>query len=806
METLLHDLGYGFRMLRKSPGFTAVAVLTLALGVGANTAIFSVVNAVLLHPLPFGEPERVVAVFETNFSRGFFQETLSPANFLDLSQQNQVFSAVAAYLRGPMALTGRGEATKVRAVTASPSLFAVLGITPFIGRGFITGDGQAGHDHVVVLSHQLWTTRFGADAGIIGKMARLDGEDYVVVGVMPAEFQFPLSGSDVWVPLHFKDSLWAQRGAHFLSGVARLKPGVSLAKATADLETIGARLAAEYQRTNKGFSFGALEFRNALVGDVKPALLILLASVVLVVLIACANIANLLLARASERDREVAIRTALGATPFRLGRQLLTESLLLSTLGAAAGLILAAWGIKIILLYGPRDIPRIQGVHIDGSVLAFSAVLAGITGVIFGIFPALRAARPDLNQSLKSGTRTTGDREGRWLRSSLVASELALSLVLLAGAGLLLRSFLQLQSVDPGFNPVDVLTFDLSLPQVGYPNGGRVAAFSNDLLQRLQALPGVESAAVVNPRPLSGDDYSSSFTIKGQLSAPGDDDRSAQVRIVSRDYFRTLQIPLLRGRLFQTTDRRDAPPVVVLSRNAEKNFFPRVDALGQQMNFGARIGYDKVGGEIVGIVGDVHDFGLDVAPPPDAYVLQDQAGVGEMSLLVRTEGDPTTLAAAVREQVHAVDNNLPVAAMSTMEVAMGESLAQRRFYMLLLGLFAAIAISLAAVGVYGVMSYSVGRRTQEIGIRLALGARHQQVLKLVMTQAARLVAAGLIVGLVVAAASGRALAGLLFGISASDPLILGGVSATLAVVAMLAGYLPARRVLKVDPLVALRDE
>jgi putative ABC transport system permease protein len=387
-----------------------------------------------------------------------------------------------------------------------------------------------------------------------------------------------------------------------------------------------------------------------------------------------------------------------------------------------------------------------------------------------------------------------------------VTSELALSLVLLVGAGLLLRSFLHLQSVDPGFNPMNVLTFDLSLPQGGYSDGGKVAVFANDLLQRLRALPGVESAAVVNPRPLSGDDYSSSFTIKGQPANPGDDDRSAQVRIVSPDYFKTLKIPLLRGRVFQGTDRRDSPPVAVLSRHAERKFFATTEALGQQMNFDARIGYDKVGGEIVGIVGDVHDFGLDLAPPPDAYVLQDQAGVGEMSVLVRTHGDPVNLAAAAREQVHAIDNNLPVAVMSTMEAAMGESLAQRRFYMLLLGLFAAIAIALAAVGVYGVMAYSVVRRTQEIGIRLALGAQNRHVLRMVLGHGMRLLFVGVAIGIAAALALTHLMASQLFGVTATDPLTFAGVALLLVAVALFACYLPARRALQIDPMVALRYE
>jgi putative ABC transport system permease protein len=806
MEALLQDIRYGVRMLRRSPIFTVVVIVTLALGIGANTAIFSVINAVLLKPLPLSQPDRVVSVFETNIERGMDQETLSPANFRDLANQNQVFSSVSAYVLNPRALTGQGDPARVHVVISTSSLFEVLGVAPLLGRTFLAEDGSGGHGRVVVLSHHIWSTRFGAQSDIVGKTIHLDGLDYSVIGVMPKGFQFPLSGSDMWTLLPSREAFWAARGAHYLSGVARLKPGISEARAIADLRTLGMRLSAEYPGTNKTSGLGAIELKNALVGDVKPALLILLAAVGLVVLIACANVANLILTRSSERSREIAVRTALGGTPFRLARQLLTESLLLSSMGAITGLAVAFWAVKIILFYGPKDIPRIQAVHIDGNVLLFNLALAVITGFTFGMFPALQASHPDLIRWLKSGTRTVGDHEGKWLRSSLVTGELALSLVLLAAAGLLLRSFMRLQAVDPGFNAENVLTFDLALPDAHYKDGKRVSDFTEDLLQRLKALPGVESTAVVVPRPLSDDDYSSSVSIKGQPPAPLGEEKSVQIRVISRDYFRVMQIPLLHGREFETTDRRETPPVVVLSRAAVKKLFSGDEAIGQYIDFGARIGYDKVGGEIVGVVGDVHDFGRESEPPPDAYVLQDQAGVGEMSVLVRTKGEPTRLAAAARDLVHQLDNALPITDMSTMNAALHQSSAQRRFYMLLLALFAGLAISLAAVGVYGVMAYSVTRRTQEIGIRLALGAKHQQVLGMVMSQALRLVSAGLVIGLIATVASGRILTGLVFGIRASDPLILVAVTAGLASVALVAGYVPARRVLRVDPMIALRDE
>jgi putative ABC transport system permease protein len=806
MDRLVQDLRFALRTLSKNPVFTAVVILTLAVGIGANSAIFSVINAVLLRPLPFGDPDRVVSVYETELARGRAHGTLSPANFLDLQSQNQVFSDIAAYLRGPIALTGQGDAAKLRAVSASPSLFSALAVSPFMGRAFLPEDALATRDKVVILSHELWSTRFGRDTDIVGKRIRLDGEGYLVIGVMPQGFRFPLSGSDVWVPLRLSDKMWSQRGAHFLSAVARLRPGVSEARMAADVNTIGARLEAQYPKFNKGVGIGATEFRNDLVGDVRPALLILFACVALVVLIACSNVANLLLVRANERDREVAVRTALGASPARLIRQLLTENILLCFLGASIGLGLASLAVKLILVFGPQDIPRIQSTRLDSRVLVFSFCIAMLTGMILSVLPALRAWRLDLHQSLKSGTRAAGDHEGKWLRSSLIVGELALSLLLLAGAGLLLRSFLRLQSVDPGFNPSGVLTFDLALPEAEYPDGARVAAFSNQLLERLQSLPGVVSAAVVSPRPLSGNDYSSSFKIKGQLAPPEGDEKSVEVRVVSRDYFRTMQIPVIRGRVFQASDRRDTLPVVVLSRSAEKKVFAGGEALGQQMTLDAHIGYDKVGGGIVGVVGDVHDFGLEIETPPDVYVLQDQAGVDSVSVLVRTQGDPTALATAARDQVREMDRNLPIATLSTMETALGESMAQRRFYMLLLALFAAIAIALATVGVYGVIAYSVSRRTQEIGIRLAIGAGYRQVLSLIMTQAAGLIGLGLLLGLIITAACSSILSGLLFGVRSGDPIILVSVTAGLGVIAFLASYIPARRVLRVDPMIALRYE
>jgi len=806
MENFLQDLRYGTRMLRKAPAFSAVVVLTLALGIGANTAIFSVVYAVLLRPLPFPQSDRMVSVYESNPGRGFQHSTASPANFADWRDQNHGFSHIAAYLRGPMALTERGDALRVRVVSASPALFPTLGVKPLLGRVPREDETEKGRDRVVVLSHALWQSHFGSNPDIVGQTAKLDGKSYEVIGVMPAAFSFPLSGSDAWVPLSLGE-LWHARGAHYLSAIARLKDGVSIEQAGSEMQTIGDRLASAFPKTNTGWTASLTSYQDAVVGKVRPALLILLVAVGLVVLIACSNVANLLLARSSERAQEVAVRTALGAAPGRLVRQFLTESVLLGLLGGAVGLLVAAWSISGIMKFGPKDIPRMQDLSLNGEILLFCAGLSLLTGLIFGIIPAFKTSRAELNLALKAGARSVGGHDRGWLRSWLVSGELALSLVLLTGAVLLLRSFDRLMRVDPGFDTSNTLVFNLSLPEAAYPDGGHVAQFTDSLLARIQALPGVQSAGTVFPAPLSDNDFSSSFKIKGEPE-PRDDDEghSVETRTVSRDYFRTMKIPLIAGRWFDPTDRRDTRPVLVISRHAREKFFPKNDAIGKEMTLDARAGYDRVGGEIIGVVGDVRDLGLDSEPPPDVYELADQAGVGDFNVMIRTTGDPSALAKAAREQVAAVDPELPVADMSTMDEVVGLSVAERRFYMLLLGLFAATALALAAVGVYGVISYSVSRRTQEFGVRLALGARPGQVLWMVFAQSARLAVLGIAVGLIATYMATQLMSGLLFGVGARDPASFAGAAALLGAVALVAGFHPARRATRVDPMVALRYE
>ena len=806
MESLVQDVRYGLRMLWKSPGFTAVAVITLALGIGANSAIFSVVNTVLLRPLSFPNSDRLVSVFESKPSAGIDRFSVSPPNFFDWRDQNSVFSGIAAYTPNPAALTNRGDAQRIVALLASPNLMTVLGAQPFLGRSFLDEEGQQGHDHEVILSHRIWQRSFSGDVNIVGQNARLDGENYTIVGVMPAGFEFPLSGADVWLPLSFQNNVSTQRGAHYLDTIARLKPGASLQQARQELETIGGRLALEYPKTNKGWTASVSEFRDSLVGDVRPALLILLAAVGLVMLIACANITNLLLARANERVHEVAIRTALGGSLRRLLRQFLTESLLMAMLGGLSGLVIAFWGMHAIMNLGPKDIPRLDAVHIDSSVLAFTFGLTLLTGLIFGLAPALRVVKADVSEPLKTGARSVGRGERKQLRGALVAGELAVSLVLLTGAGLLVRSFLRVTAVDPGFDASHVLIFDLSLPDAAYPDGARVVQFAESLMTNLKGLPQVVSASTVFPRPFGGEPFSSSFKVEGAPPAPAGEERSVKMRVVGRDYFETMRIPVIRGRSFEPGDRRDSPPVLLLSRQGARKFFPNGDAIGQVMRLDARASADKVGGQIVGIVGDAHYSGLDVESAPEVYALLDQVAVPEMSVLVRTAPDPTALASVVREQVHLMDQNLPLSDLSSMNDLMAASLGQRRFYMLLLGMFAAAALSLAAVGVYGVMAYSVGRRTQEIGVRLALGAPRGRVLAMVLSQSARLMILGLAVGALATAGASRLLSRMLFGITPADPLTLLGAVLILSGIALLASYLPARRAAKVDPMVALRYE
>ncbi len=806
MTTFFQDLRFAARSLAKSPGFALAAVLTLALGIGANTAVFSLVRGVLLRPLPFPRPERLVAVHEANLEKSTEPMTASPPNFLDWQAQNRVFSALGAYTAIDVALADGGEPEQLRATAATPGFFAALGVAPLHGRTFTNAETVPGRDRVAVLSHALWTRRLGADRDRIGRTVRLNGETYLTVGVMPPGFRFPESDADLWIPLVFGPDIGTQRGAHYLEVVGRLADGTTVAGARTEMDGIAGRLRAQYRSTNEGYGAAVIPLREDLVGPIRPTLTVLLGAVGFVTLLACANVANLLLIRASRRGPEMAIRTALGAGRARLVRQLLTESLVLAAAGTAAGLALAAGAVDLIVRFGPSDIPRLGDVRIDGGVLAFTAAWTLACAFLFGLAPALAAVRSQPMNTLRgAGVDKASGRGGSRLRRLLVVGQMGIALLLLTGAGLLARSLVRLASVDPGFRPDSALTFALSLPDSRYSDEPKAAAFTEELLGRLRALPGVRDAGAIFGLPLTGMSFSSSFRVEGTPEDPADE-RSAELRVASRDYFRAAGIPLQEGRLFEKSDRRGSPLVILVSRAAARKFWPAGDALGQRVRFGARPAVTRLEGEIVGIVGDVRDGGLAIGPTPEFYGCMEQAPVGYFSVVVRTSGPPALVAPLVRREVHALDPELPVTSLATFEDVVSRSVAGRRFPMLLLLAFASLALLLSGVGIYGVTAYGVSQRTREIGIRLALGAEGRQIRRLVLREGLRLALAGLAVGLAAALALTRLLAGLLFEVRPADPATYVGTGLLMLGVALAACWIPARRASALDPSIALRSE
>ncbi|HET6630157.1 MAG TPA: ABC transporter permease [Woeseiaceae bacterium] len=805
----LHDLRYAGRALARSPGFTAVAVLTVAIGIGANTAIFSVVNAVLLKPLELPEPDRLVRVYDG--SAGTLG-TASPPNFVDWRRDNTVFEDMAAYASTGAALTGVGAAKRVAGAAVTAGFFPVLGTAPMLGRAISSADTVAGQERVVVLSHGLWQRHFGADPGITGRTVQLEGRDYTVIGVMPPGFEYP-AGAELWAPLGFsEEELATQRGAHYLDVIARLKPGVTVGEASAQMTALARVLELRHPDTNTGASAAAVGLREAIVGDVRPALLILLGAVGFVLLIACANVANLLLARTAGRKRELAVRCALGAGRGRLVRYVLTESVVLATAGGVAGLLLAGLGLKLLLMLPVEAVPRLEGTELDGKVLGFTIAVSMLTGVLFGLLPALRAgSSSDLTGALKSGSAAiTADRAGGRTRGALVVAEMALAVLLLTGAGLLLKSFVELQRVDPGFNPSGVLTFDLALPTARYPEPGQARAFFAELDRSIEALPGVESAAGVFGLPLSGFNYT--ISVEKQDGGPAyenpGEERYTQVRIITPDYFRTMEIALLAGRTLTESDRAGTQPVVVVNESAAKLLWPGDDPVGHTFELGTTLGLEgpHVGGTVVGVVADVKHQGLGEESQPEVFAAHSQFPVDFMSITVRTAVPPESLIGPIREQLRAIDSELPMDQVRTMEQRVAESVAQPRFYMLLLSVFAGAALFLAAIGIYGVIAYAVRNRINEIGVRRALGACAGDVLRMVIGRAMALALGGLAVGLLAAFALTRVLSGLLYDVSATDPATFIAVAVLLPAVALLASYLPARRAARIDPMTALREE
>jgi putative ABC transport system permease protein len=818
----LQDLRYGARMLWKSPVVSLVAVAALALGIGANTAIFSVVNTVLLRPLPFAEAERLVMVWDTHpLARklGYDYVPGSNGSFADFRQQSDSFEQMAALDTWIVNLTGRNEPERIEGTKVSTSLFPLLRARPMLGRAFTPEEEKQGAAHVVILSHGLWQRRFGGDANIVGQTVTLDGEQYEVVGVMPPDFSFPQnSGLPAFFPFAQKTDLWTpwvlteeerqNYGSHHLAIIGRLKPGRTLQQAQAELSTIASRLEQERPDELKDFGVNVMPLREQVIGKSRTAILVLLCVVGFVLLIACANVANLLLARAASRQKEVAIRTALGASRSRVIRQLLTESVLLAFIGGALGVLLAMWGVDLLVALSPGDIPRTGEIGIDARVLAFTFGVSLLTGLVFGLAPALQASSSDLHEALKEGGRggTTGPRRAR-VRAVLIVSEVALALVLLVGAGLLVRSFFKLRNVSPGYDPENVLTLDIPLPGTRYKEDAQLTAFYQRLIERVKALPGVEAVGAVSHLPLTGAEELDGFEVEGRPRIDaGENAQTADFRVVSPDYFGTMKIPLVRGRYFTERDTADTPGVIIIDETLAQRFFPGEDPLGKRIDeYGSRnkLGYLT----IVGVVSGIKHSSLDAEPKPAMYVSYLQSPWLDMTLTVRTSGPGAeNLAAAVRQEVWALDKDQPVAGVQTMESLFAKAVAPQRFQMLLVGLFAAVALLLSVVGIYGVMAYSVTQRTHEIGIRMALGAQRGDVFKLLMGQGMTQALIGIAIGLVGAFILTRLMSSLLYGVSATDPLTFAGVSLLLTSVALLACYVPARRAMKVDPMVALRYE
>jgi putative ABC transport system permease protein len=801
MNTLLQDVRYGVRMLLKNPGFTVVAVIALALGIGANAAIFSVVNTVLLRPLPYTDPNRLMIV-EENKPPQFSSFSASPGNFIDWQKQNTVFERLAAVGGTAYNLVGEGaEPERLRGARVSAGLFEILGALPAHGSTFLEEQDQPGHEFVVILSDGLWKRRFAADPNVIGQTITLSSNIYTVVGVMPPSFGYPDRETELWTPIAFSARQAQQHGAHYLDVIGRLKPGATEEQARTELSAIAARLAQQYPDSNAGWGINLYPMQGGDVRDIRTALFVLLGAVALVLLIACANVANLLLARASARQREIAIRTALGASRWRVARQLLTESILLALVGGGVGLLLAQWGLGALLSLAPPELPRVKDVTLDARVLGFTLLVTVLTGVIFGLVPALRASRPNMNETLKEGGRGTTGGHHR-VRGALVVTEVALALLLLVGAGLLIRSFYRLQQVNPGFNTRNALAVTVSLPGKKYSKDDQQSAFFSELIGKVSALPGVSSVGATQALPIQGD-FLLGFSIQGRPpDAPGED-HSTNYYAVSSDYFKAMGIPLVRGRVFTEQDRKDAPRVAVINEEMARKFFPDEDPIGKRIN--VTMGPETFR-EIVGIVGDVKQYGLAQPTTLQTYEPYLQAPFSGMTLVVRAEGSLAPLAGAIRSQVLAIDKEQPISRTRPLEQIVSESVAKQQFLMLLLGIFAAAALILAAVGLYGVMSYSVTQRTHEIGIRAALGAQQKDVLKLVVGQGMVLALTGVGIGLGAAFALTRVMATLLFGVSATDPLTFVAIPAILAGVALAACFVPARRATKVDPMIALRYE
>ncbi len=809
MHGLLFDLRYALRGLRRTPVFTVVVLLTLALGIGANSAIFSVVNTVLLKPLPYREPERLVTVFH-DYPALKLEAPVTAPGFREYRDRIRAFEYVAVQAGWNANLTGAGEPERIAANRVTSQFFAVLGVPPMLGRPFLDTEDEPGNDKVVILSHGLWNRMFGRDPAVLGRKISLNGEPYDVVGVMPASFLDPWNrNTELWAPLAFTPAQLQSRN-EYLALTARLRAGVTIEQAQAELSAHVANVRQDDPARFSSFGLLAKPVVTVLTGNVRTPLLVLLGAAGFVLLIACANVANLFLVRAAGRQKEIALRTALGAQRRSIVRQLLVESTLLSTAGGVLGLLLAWTSIRLLAGFNPGNIPRIEELSIDTRGMLFTAIVALVTGTLFGVYPALRSTAANLHDRLKEGGRSgTGDRGGQVVRRTLVIAEVALALALLVGGGLLLRSFARLSNVDPGFDARNLLTFAVSLPVARYPDDAARRAFYNEALTRIAALPGVQHVAAASVLPFSGGWSTGSFNVEGYPVADDEVSPWGDQRIVSPGYFETMGAPLLAGRFFDETDREGAVRVVIVDDEFVKRFYkPGESAIGRRIWFGGRIPNDSTPFlTIVGVVGHARHEGLDADLRVQVYrPLGQVGGLGGGPIVVRTAGDPIHMVSAVRSAIHQVDRDMPLAQIRTMEEMIGDSMGQRRLSTVLLGVFAGIALLLASIGIYGVMSYTVSQRSRELGIRMALGASRDGVLRLVLRQGMTMALIGVSVGLVGAFALTRVIASQLYGVKPTDPATFIAVTVTLSLVALIASLLPAMRATRVDPMVALREE
>lgn len=810
IETLLQDVRYGVRMLLKNPGFTAVAALTLALGIGANTAVFSVIDAVLLRPLPYPNWDRLVMVWERVRLPQYQNDENdpSPGNYADWKSQNEVFEDIAAIRYHSFNLTGEGEPVRVEGEGVSASFFSVLGSNAALGRVFTPEEDRPGGPRVVVMAYGLWASRFGSDARILGKTILLDGESYTVVGVMPANFHFPDPDDQLWVPLALRPEDLANHGSHYLRVIARLKPQVTLSQARAQMDALAGRLTQRYPETNAGQTVNVVPLLEQMVGRVRPALLVLFGAVALVLLIVCANVASLLLARASVRRREMAIRVSLGAGRSRIVRQLLTESTLLALLGGGLGLLFSRWGMALIRIPNPQNMARVTDAHVNGLVLGFSLGISLLAGLLFGMMPAFQAVRSSFQDALRESVLLSSTHRRFATRNLLIIGETALAVIVVLGAGLLLRSFLELERIPLGFQPQNVLTFRVIPRGKRYAQPSQRTAFYQQAIERISALPHVKSAAAITFIPLTFVRGSKGFSMEGRVPPGPGQLPMADYDVVTPDYFRTMQIPLLEGRDFSWSDASESERVILINHAMARTYWPNEDPIGKRIRQGpldAPVPWLRV----VGVVGNIRRYDVASAPRPAVYfpVSQFEDAQGLLrDWVVRIDGDPAALTQGLRGTIWAINKNLPISRVQTMERVRSAAVAPQRFNLLLLGLFGCLALILASVGVYGVTSYAVGQRTREMGIRMALGARPRDVLRMVLGDSAGVALIGVGIGVVGALGFARLMASLLFGVGPADPVTFISVALLLSLVALAASYIPARRAMRVDPIVALRYE